>query len=85
MVSRQSLSSVDTIKASMLTSNHPALLKFLRLMMPRSMRTLPTCLTLDRDPLIFKSFERNTVQVFWGDPFENLLGGGTVGVSYGGF
>ncbi len=43
------------------------------------MRTLAGCLTLDRDPLIFKSFERNTVQVFWGDPFEKMGGGGTVG------
>ncbi len=53
--------------------------------MPRAMRTLPKCLTLDRDPLIFKSFERNTVQVFYGDPFENCLGGGTVGVDCAGF
>jgi hypothetical protein len=30
---------------------------------PRTMRTLARRLTLDRDPLIFKAFERNTVQV----------------------
>jgi hypothetical protein len=33
----------------MLTSNHPALLKLLRLIMPRSMRTLSKCLTLYKD------------------------------------
>jgi hypothetical protein len=43
------------------------------------MRTLPGCLTLDRGCQILKSFEQNTVQVVWGDPFENWLGGGTVG------
>jgi hypothetical protein len=85
MVSRQSLSSVDTIKASMLTSNHPALLKLLRLMMPRSMRTLPTCLTFDRDSPVFRSFEQNSVQVVWGDPFQKVGGGGTVGVGSAGF
>ena len=53
--------------------------------MMRTMRTLAGCLTLDRDPLIFKSFERNTVQVVWGDPFESLLGGGMVGVGSAGF
>ncbi len=46
---------------------------------PRTMRTLPSCLTFDKDPQIFKSFERNTVQVVWGDPFEKTGGGGTVG------
>ncbi len=35
---------------------------------PRTMRTLAGCLTLDRDPLIFKSFAQNTVQVLAGGP-----------------
>ncbi len=35
---------------------------------PRTMRTLPKCLTLDSDPQVFESFERNTVQVFAGGP-----------------
>jgi hypothetical protein len=53
--------------------------------MPRTMRTLPKCLTLDSDSWVFKSFEQNTVQVVWGDPFENCLGGGTVGFDCAGF
>ncbi len=49
--------------------------------MPRNMRTLPGCQTLDSDSWVFKSFERNTVQVVWGDPFEKVGGGGWVGLS----
>jgi hypothetical protein len=48
--------------------------------MPRTMRTLPKCLTLDRDSLIFKPFERNTVQVFAGGPISEVVGWGYGGV-----
>ena len=40
--------------------------------MPRTMRTLAGCLTLDSDSWVLKSFERNTVQVLVGDPLENV-------------
>lgn len=47
--------------------------------MPRTMRTLPGCQTLDSDSWVFKSFEQNTVQQQTGVPVQDLGGGGTVG------
>ncbi len=51
--------------------------------MPRTMRTLAGCLTLDNDPQIFKSFERNTVQVLAGGPISESGGVGVRGGSAG--
>ena len=46
---------------------------------PRTNRTLPPCQTSYRDPLIFKSFERNTVQVLAGGPILENGGWGCGG------
>ncbi len=48
--------------------------------MPRTMRTLPKCLTLDRIPQFLNRLSETQYKCSQGDPFEKMGGGGTVGV-----
>jgi hypothetical protein len=52
--------------------------------MTRTTRTLPKSLTLDNDPQIFKSFERNKVQVLAGGPISELIGWGSAALDFEG-
>ena len=45
--------------------------------MPRTMRTLPGCLTLDRDPRIWNRLSETQYECSGGDPFEKM--GGVLG------
>jgi hypothetical protein len=53
--------------------------------MPRTMRTPPKCLTLDRHPEFLNHLSETQYRCSLGDPFEKVGGGGTVGVGGAGY